>query len=190
MHVKHKTRQDNLTGLIHNGGSGGRIRTSDLWVMSPTSCHCSTPRHAARRSDAGMCPQRPRLPRGRPRSTLRRCSGSRPGSGWVRVGPLRSRPRAHPNVVSSAAFLVPVPSSQVTDRSDRTAPTTNVSPSGESLHSLRPLGRVSSSRLPAVHLTPINPVVSRGSPRLCALGCLVLEGDSRLDAFSGSPVRT
>ncbi len=23
--------------------SGGRIRTSDLWVMSPTSCHCSTP---------------------------------------------------------------------------------------------------------------------------------------------------
>ena len=28
-------------------GSGGRIRTSDLWVMSPTSCHCSTPRHGA-----------------------------------------------------------------------------------------------------------------------------------------------
>jgi hypothetical protein len=28
-------------------GSGGRIRTSDLWVMSPTSCHCSTPRHLA-----------------------------------------------------------------------------------------------------------------------------------------------
>ena len=26
-------------------GSGGRIRTCDLWVMSPTSCHCSTPRH-------------------------------------------------------------------------------------------------------------------------------------------------
>ena len=24
-------------------GSGGRIRTYDLWVMSPTSCHCSTP---------------------------------------------------------------------------------------------------------------------------------------------------
>ena len=28
-----------------NRGSGGRIRTSDLWVMSPTSCHCSTPRY-------------------------------------------------------------------------------------------------------------------------------------------------
>ena len=27
-------------------GSGGGIRTPDLWVMSPTSCRCSTPRHA------------------------------------------------------------------------------------------------------------------------------------------------
>src|SRR5438093_1462119 len=26
------------------GGSGGRIRTCDLWVMSPTSFRCSTPR--------------------------------------------------------------------------------------------------------------------------------------------------
>src|SRR5829696_7426506 len=25
-------------------GSGGGIRTPDLWVMSPTSCRCSTPR--------------------------------------------------------------------------------------------------------------------------------------------------
>ena len=24
---------------------GGRIRTYDLWVMSPTSYHCSTPRY-------------------------------------------------------------------------------------------------------------------------------------------------
>ena len=27
-------------------GSGGGIRTPDLWVMSPTSCRCSTPRRA------------------------------------------------------------------------------------------------------------------------------------------------
>ena len=27
-------------------GSGGGIRTPDLWVMSPTSCRCSTPRQA------------------------------------------------------------------------------------------------------------------------------------------------
>ena len=43
------------------------------------------------------CPQRPRLPRGRPRSTLRRCTGSRPGSGWDRVEPVRSRPRTPPH---------------------------------------------------------------------------------------------
>src|SRR5215204_1233261 len=29
-------------------GSGGRIRTGDLRVMSPTSCHCSTPRRRER----------------------------------------------------------------------------------------------------------------------------------------------
>ena len=34
-------------GGVVGVGSGGRIRTSDLWVMSPTSCHCSTPRHAS-----------------------------------------------------------------------------------------------------------------------------------------------
>ena len=45
----------------------------------------------------GSCPQRPRLPRGHPRSTLRRCSGSRPGSGWDRVEPERSRPRTRPS---------------------------------------------------------------------------------------------
>ncbi len=76
-------------------GSGGRIRTSDLWVMSPTSCHCSTPRHdRARHTDGGGRPQRPRLPPRYHGSTLRRCVGSRPGSGWDRVGPTRSRPRA------------------------------------------------------------------------------------------------
>ena len=50
------------------------------------------------RMGAGRCPQRPRLPRGRPRSTLRRCPGSRPGSGWVRVEPERSRPRTPPRL--------------------------------------------------------------------------------------------
>ena len=31
---------------VHHAGSGGGIRTPDLWVMSPTSCRCSTPRRA------------------------------------------------------------------------------------------------------------------------------------------------
>ena len=43
-----------------------------------------------------MCAQRPRLPRSCPRSTLRRCHGARPGSGWDWVEPWRSRPRTHP----------------------------------------------------------------------------------------------
>ena len=30
-------------GVVCDVSSGGRIRTSDLRVMSPTSCHCSTP---------------------------------------------------------------------------------------------------------------------------------------------------
>ena len=31
-------------------GRGGRIRTADLWVMSPTSCHCSTPQYNSSQS--------------------------------------------------------------------------------------------------------------------------------------------
>ena len=39
------TRQRPAGGRLRRGfGSGGRIRTGDLRVMSPTSCHCSTPR--------------------------------------------------------------------------------------------------------------------------------------------------
>src|SRR5215212_7189546 len=61
-------------------GSGGWIRTIDLRVMSPTSCHCSTPRR--RRTD--LLSQRSY------RQYLRRCDVSRPGSGWVGVVPSRS----------------------------------------------------------------------------------------------------
>src|SRR6476659_9853926 len=31
--------------VLFSTGGGGGIRTRDLWVMSPTSCRCSTPRH-------------------------------------------------------------------------------------------------------------------------------------------------
>ncbi len=44
----------------------------------------------------------------------------------------------------------------------------------------RPLGRLGSSRLPAVHLPPINPVICRGS-------YLVMSGDARLG--EGFPLR-
>jgi hypothetical protein len=37
-----RASERDLRGL--SCGSGGGIRTRDLWVMSPTSCRCSTPR--------------------------------------------------------------------------------------------------------------------------------------------------
>jgi hypothetical protein len=101
-------------GATADDGGGGGIRTRDLWVMSPTSCRCSTPRqstlpnpHKLVRSRPGGRgrPRRPRLPQGCPCSTLRRCGGSRPGSGWDRVGPPRSRPRAPPTPRPETATL-------------------------------------------------------------------------------------
>ena len=82
------------------GGSGSWIRTNDLRVMSPTSCHCSIPRRCAVNPSVGG----PLLadgkkdplattyfPEGLPPQYRLRWSVSRPCSGWVRVGPLRSR---------------------------------------------------------------------------------------------------
>ena len=74
--------------------------------MSPTSCRCSTPRRigSARIGSASL---RATTAAGGARGGLasrgvapavlfRRCAGSRPGSGWDRVGPARSRPRTPP----------------------------------------------------------------------------------------------
>jgi hypothetical protein len=77
---QHKTRIRKDTCSCLKLGSGGWIRTIDLRVMSPTSCHCSTPRR--RRTD--LLSQRSY------RQYLRRCDVSRPGSGWVGVVPPRS----------------------------------------------------------------------------------------------------
>ena len=213
--------------------------------MSPTSCRCSTPRRvlaigyglsswlsarsASRRldSEGGGCPRRPRLPWGRPHSTLRRCAGSRPGSGWDRVGPARSRPRAPPTpgtpgtrrpvVCASAAGCAPatllsgrpraLPSTTHanTHRFRSAARRGGTRPLPEEASSPppgagrpaaasttpdwmrrcegirpRPLGRLGSSRLPAVHLPPINPVICRGS-------YLITSGDARLG--EGFPLR-
>ena len=58
-------------------GSGGGIRTPDLWVMSPTSCRCSTPRRvgwrSARRSVLAVWPS--------PSGPLAACRSRRLG-GW------------------------------------------------------------------------------------------------------------
>ena len=59
--------QDCSWGLLSylNFGSGGWIRTNDLRVMSPTSCHCSTPR---RNKQSAFSPHRS-SPRGAGRMT-------------------------------------------------------------------------------------------------------------------------
>jgi hypothetical protein len=43
VHVSPEIRGQRRPGWLRNG-CGGRIRTDDLRVMSPTSCRCSTPR--------------------------------------------------------------------------------------------------------------------------------------------------
>ena len=127
-----RPRGGTVRTVCHLGGSGGRIRTSDLWVMSPTSCHCSTPRQSRHSyapvfvfGDAGR-PRRPRLPQRYHCSTLRRCVGSRPGSGWDRVGPTRSRPRA-PRIVQHVLTTCSESWICSSSRTGFTAPTTKSS---------------------------------------------------------------
>jgi hypothetical protein len=69
---------------------------NELPLLHPAACRLCWRAHARSgpRDPVEERPRRPRLPWGRPQSTLRRCGGSRPGSGWDRVGPPRSRPRA------------------------------------------------------------------------------------------------
>src|SRR5690606_3491915 len=81
-------------------GSGGGIRTRDLWVMSPTSCRCSTPRCLRTRETAIHpfgCVRSGLTSHAVPRAVL---SGAAMGHDQVRdgdwVGPWRSRPRTHP----------------------------------------------------------------------------------------------
>ncbi len=156
--------------------------------MSPTSCHCSTPRrHAVLvsfRDDAGR-PQRPRLPWRHHHSTLRRCSGSRPGSGWVRVEPKRSRPRA-PRIVSATNHCVqwgtlrPLRAHHEARHLTRNATNSALTIRTRQLQSV--------ARCPPRAYRPGRlPGVSQG---LSPLGCFVSGPDSRLDAFSGSPFRT
>ena len=209
------SRRDRKSGTYEKGadpggsapggdrGSGGRIRTCDLWVMSPTSCHCSTPRRrvcATGSGHPGGCPRRPRLPRSRPRSTLRRCHGSRPGSGWVRVGPWRSRPRTPlmaPGSVSHTRLA-----GRRESRRPGAAPSAPGPPRpSRSVHRARCSRRVGGDPPSPISTGPLQSVARcprpacqpgrlPGGSRKSILGCLVLGQDSRLDAFSGSPSRT
>ena len=54
----------------------------------------------------------------------------------------------------------------------------------------RPISTRQLHALPRFHIEPINLIVYEGSYQLDAVGSLILEGASRLDAFSAYPVRT
>src|SRR5581483_10941510 len=115
-------------GLL--SGSGGRIRTGDLRVMSPTSYHCSTPRRRGR--------HRPIVPAAS-RQYRRRWSVSRPCSGRERVGPPRARHRPRDRVRAGVQRL----EARAIRRVARPSEGASTAPSALSTASLRPL--------PAVH---------------------------------------
>ena len=221
-------------------GSGGGIRTPDLWVMSPTSCRCSTPRRvSALRSRRGAIGRRviSRQRVGGVRGGLASrgvaptvLSGAalghdrvRDGTGWgqhalghghpapparrdedAALAPrsqsgaaasgtaplLAGRPRAlhsphitpHASVLPAAAGRGRRPGRDSHLPLARAAPLPPTDPGGKRPQEVRPrpLGRLGSSRLPAVHLPPINPVICRGS-------YLRKSGDARLG--EGFPLR-
>jgi hypothetical protein len=153
------------TPVLSDGcGSGGWIRTTDLRVMSPTSCHCSTPRCGGARTYS---------PGGRPASTIGAAAFHDPvrdGAGWVRG-----------------------------------ASRTPLVQGGGSAHLIlrlqrRHVRRPSREALVHAHASPLPlagppagaacPVVFRGTYRPDAVSGVILGGISRLDAFSGSCLRT
>ena len=165
-------------------GSGGRIRTCDLWVMSPTSCHCSTPRHGCH------VPAMMRGARGglaSPGVTTRVLSGAVPGhdrvrdgSGWSQHALDHGRPASSQCIPHAWGVMRPL-------RAHHEVRIVRRSPE-KSASTIRTRQLQSVARCPPrAYLPGRLPGVSRSSREP---GCLVLGGDSRLDAFSGSPCRT
>lgn len=181
MRQTQKTRRaESLFG--YQGGSGGRIRTCDLWVMSPTSCHCSTPRQRCpcRADPASVRGARDGLAsHGVAPAVL---SGAalghdrvRDGSGWVQGARGHGHPARLPGRLGRCMLSrrpsVPGSGMPSPRRHEGAAPITK-RPSGRPGPARagkippRPSARVRSSRLPAVHVPPVNPVVCRGAPEI------------------------
>ena len=161
------TVRTTVTLEVLTTGSGGWIRTIDLRVMSPTSCHCSTPR----------CEWRTDLVSQRSyRQYLRRCRVSRPGSGWNGVGPRRF---AHATGSGASAECVGRGTSHqatIHRGSSRREALVHAHPSPPPLTG--PPARAAC------------PVISWGTYPPIAASALILRRISHLDAFSGSCCRT
>ena len=145
-------------------GSGERIRTTDLRVMSPTSYHCSTPRCRWR---TDLVSHKATL------QYLQRWSVSRPGSGWDGVGPLRFMHANGSELDMNELRMLHV--EHVPDL-----------PSGKP--SAMRTGRLHMS--PCFQLQPLIPVIFWGPYLTFSVSTLILGGISHLDAFSGSYVQT
>ncbi len=166
-----------------SSGSGGWIRTTDLRVMSPTSCHCSTPRRRGHRSQVLSPLPSPLSSLGKvhgptlpavPRQYHRRCGVSPPGSAWFGVVPPRS---SHTSGSGSFIALLPPPTCLC-------------------LHS-RSFVREAlvhalclPARLAALPAAAACPVISWGTYLAIPVSGVILRRISHLDAFSGSCCRT
>ena len=103
-----------------------------------------------------VCARRPHLPRSFPRSTLRRCHGARPGSGWSLGGSMALSATRTPGLSTPTSDEYRLlPGLRSGDGKKPPTCTTKNCP--------RPLVRLRSSHLHAVHVPPINPVIFRGS---------------------------
>ena len=158
-------------------GSGGWIRTIDLRVMSPTSCHCSTPRW---KWCTDLRSQRAS------RQYHRLCCVSRPGSRWDGVVPQRY---SHTTGSGASAEAIRMFLRSRAARScllPSRAPVHPTSSPREALvHALSSPPRVATPPARAAF-----PVISWGTYRPVAVSVLILRCISHLDAFSGSCVRT
>ena len=133
-----------------------------------------------------------RLLAGRPRA-LHACLTHPPpyGNATYRAAPGRSAGKDRPTPPSCDVASAPLSLARAAPVPPQLPAASLSAPETDRVRGIRPrpLGRLGSSRLPAVHRPPIDPVICRGS-YLSRVGMLVLGRDSRLDAFSGSPVRT
>ena len=155
-------------------GSGGRIRTGDLRVMSPTSCHCSTPRQGRR--------QRPIVPATKPpvSSAQARCTTVF-GTGTGGATPLESPPAGTPQACRCGKQETVLSNPREGRLDAHEVAGARVAPSALSTPRLQ--------RLPAFHPGPIHQLVSLG-PYSLRMGDLILGRASHLDAFSAYRDRT
>ncbi len=188
-------------------GSGGGIRTHDLWVMSPTSCRCSTPRRRmgkrTRGETRGWCggagggaAREGRISREVALPVLRRrWRGARPGSGWDRVEHRRARSRPAPPPPPVQTIMQRASPRENTQKTYGNRPDTDLRRRG-------PPPRLVGKNRPR----PCAPLRSNGCPlstrgrstRWSAGGLtcsrqersVISRWGSHLDALSGSPIPT